>query len=54
MTRVILYDLTGYADNVVFNSNAPVYDVLTFARIEDAWDALFELSEVFQCAIETV
>ena len=52
--RVILYDLSGYADNVVFDSNAPVYDILLFDSSDDAWDAVFEYSDLFQCAIEPV
>jgi hypothetical protein len=52
MFTVAFFDLSEYADNVVYAPNAKVYDVVTVPTMVDAMDLAMDFSSEFQIAID--
>jgi hypothetical protein len=50
---VTLQDLSGYPENTVLVTNAPVWATIECATFEEAFGVVLEYSEVFQCSITT-
>jgi len=50
---VILHDLSDYAENVVFVSEAPVYDTIECTDMDEAMDLVIEFGAIFQVTLIT-
>ena len=50
--RVTFHDLSGYADNVVYAADAPVYDTVIVDDMAAAIELAFEFGEGFQISME--
>jgi len=53
LSRVTFYDLSGYAENVVFASNAPI-ETSFVCPTDEAWEYLFAFSDDYQVSIEAL
>jgi hypothetical protein len=54
MYRVTFYDLSGYGENVILATNAPVYDVIIVDSFDAAFQCALDYGDEFQVSIEEV